>query len=50
MDRYGYGPTDGRRSTTLQRSAEALVAYLKSRKAEHWIMFAAGLVIGALLG
>ncbi len=29
---------------------ERLFAYLRSRTADHWIMFAAGLVLGVVLG
>ena len=25
-------------------------AYIRSRRTEHWVMFAAGLIIGAILG
>ena len=49
MDRYGYEQR-GAAGGTLPRMGEALAAYVRSRKAEHWIMFAAGLVLGALLG
>jgi len=26
------------------------LAYLRSRTADHWLMFAAGLILGAILG
>ncbi len=32
------------------RAVERFFAYLRSRTAEHWIMFAAGLVLGVVLG
>ncbi len=32
------------------RAGERFCAYLRSRTADHWIMFAAGLVLGMLLG
>lgn len=50
MERYGYERADTSRFGTMQRASEAFLAYLRSRKAEHWIMFLAGLAIGALLG
>jgi hypothetical protein len=50
MDRFGYDQADGGRTGAFQRNAEAFLAYLKSRKAEHWVMFLAGLALGALLG
>lgn len=49
MERYGY-QGQGVGSGTLPRMGEAFVAYLRSRRAEHWVMFAAGLVLGVLLG
>ncbi len=27
-----------------------LIAYIRSRRTDHWIMFAAGLIIGAIFG
>jgi len=50
MDRYGYERTAGGHGGGFQRHADAFIGYLKSRKAEHWIMFVAGLALGALLG
>lgn len=50
MDRFGYDRAAGGQGGAFQRHAEALLAYLKSRKAEHWVMFLAGLALGALLG
>lgn len=32
------------------RWAERTCSYLKSRTADHWLMFAGGLLLGALLG
>ena len=34
----------------LDRWVERTRSYLKRRTADHWIMFAAGLLLGALLG
>ena len=33
-----------------ERAGERLLAYLRSRTADHWIMFAAGLVLGLIVG
>ena len=35
---------------SLQRLGERLFDYLASRKPEHWVMFAAGLILGLLVG
>ena len=37
-------------SQSFHRWVERARAYLKSRTADHWLMFIAGLLIGALLG
>lgn len=53
MDEFTYGrggPAGPGRTDRMQRLGENLVAYLRSRTAEHWIMFAAGLALGVLLG
>lgn len=50
MSRYEYEQAGSDHQGTVQRLAEAAVAYLRSRKAEHWIMFLAGLGLGAVLG
>ncbi len=34
----------------FDRWVERTRSYLKSRTADHWLMFAGGLLIGALLG
>ena len=34
----------------LSRLMDRFVAYVGSRKGEHWIMFVAGLVAGLILG
>ena len=34
----------------LERGAEQAIAYLRSRSADHWLMFVAGVIIGLLLG
>lgn len=34
----------------FDRWVERTCSYLKSRTADHWLMFAGGLLIGALLG
>jgi hypothetical protein len=49
MSHYGY--ETGRESPNkVQRLAEAFLAYLRSRTMDHWIMFFAGLALGALIG
>ena len=50
MDRYGYDNLHRDRLSGAQRLGEAALAWVKSRKAEHWIMFLAGLALGAMLG
>ena len=44
--RTAYG---ARREQGLDRWVERTRLYLKSRTADHWLMFVAGLVIGALV-
>lgn len=48
---HGYD-TYGRREhrAGFDRAAGQFLDYLRSRTADHWIMFLAGLVIGSLLG
>lgn len=48
-DRYGASEQDDRRSG-LERGLERAIAYLRTRTADHWLMFTAGLVIGLILG
>jgi hypothetical protein len=43
----GYGDRNGR--TTFERVAERALSYLRSRTADHWLMFLAGLVIGLII-
>ena len=50
MTHYGYDQAGHERPGTVQRLAEAFLAYLKSRTMDHWIMFFAGLALGALIG
>ena len=50
MDQYGYGHAGPHGPNTVQRLAEAAVAWIRSRKAVHWIMFLAGVALGAILG
>lgn len=50
MNQSTYGQAGPGRGDRMQRLGEALVAYVRSRTAEHWIMFAAGLALGVLLG
>ena len=45
---HDYGNRGGR--TRFERGAERALAYLSSRTADHWLMFAAGLVIGLAVG
>jgi hypothetical protein len=50
MDERGdlYGHRD--HPTGFERVASAVLAYLRSRSSEHWLMFVAGLMIGLFLG
>ena len=45
---HDYG--DRGRRTGFERMAEQALAYLRSRTADHWLMFAAGVVLGLLVG
>jgi hypothetical protein len=44
----GYGGRSDR--TGFERVAERAMAYLRSRTADHWLMFVAGLVVGMIVG
>jgi hypothetical protein len=44
----GYGARSER--TGFERVSERAMAYLRSRTADHWLMFAAGLVVGMIVG
>ena len=41
---------DEPRGTGLDNWVERTCSYLRSRTADHWLMFAAGLLLGAVLG
>ena len=43
---------DGSRGsrTAFERMTAQALAYLRSRTADHWLMFAAGLVLGLMVG
>jgi len=43
----GYGASSGR--TAFERLGEQALGYLRSRTADHWLMFLAGLVIGVII-
>jgi hypothetical protein len=43
-----YGRRDHR--SGFERLASSALDYLRSRSAEHWLMFFAGLVVGLFLG
>lgn len=45
---HDYGNRGGR--TGFERIAEHALGYLRSRTADHWLMFLAGLVIGLMVG
>jgi hypothetical protein len=45
---HDYGSHRGR--TGAERLAEQALAWLRSRSADHWLMFCAGLVIGLMVG
>jgi len=36
--------------STFERVAEQFLGYLRSRTADHWLMFAAGVVLGLMVG
>jgi hypothetical protein len=44
---HDYGSNGGR--TGFERIAERGLAFLRSRTADHWLMFLAGLVIGLII-
>lgn len=44
-----YGPRHDRRHGDWQRTADRLLAWMKSRPGESWAFFAAGFVLAALL-
>jgi hypothetical protein len=44
---HDYGST---RPGGFERIAEQALDYLRSRTVDHWLMFAAGLVIGLIVG
>jgi hypothetical protein len=46
---HDYGDNRSAR-TGFERIAERALAYLSSRTADHWLMFAAGLAIGLVVG
>ena len=50
MDRFGYERAGINGGNAMQRLADAAVDWLRSRRVEHWIMFLAGLALGAILG
>ena len=43
-----YGERNGR--SAFERIAEQALSYLRSRSADHWLMFLAGLAIGVIIG
>ncbi len=45
---HDYGNRNGR--TGFERLAEHALAWLRSRTADHWLMFAAGAVLGLIVG
>jgi hypothetical protein len=45
---HDYGSRGSR--TGFERMAEQALAYLRSRTADHWLMFAAGVVLGLMVG
>ncbi|WP_193366603.1 hypothetical protein [Pelagibius marinus] len=49
-DSFDSGRKAGGNSRDFDRWVERTRSYLKSRTADHWLMFAGGLLIGALLG
>ncbi len=49
MDDADFGPDRSRPQATWQRLLNQLGKYVRSRTTDHWIMFIAGVVLGALL-
>jgi hypothetical protein len=45
---HDYGSRGSR--TGFERMAERALSYLRSRTADHWLMFAAGVVLGLMVG
>ncbi|HSA82365.1 MAG TPA: hypothetical protein VLE23_16225 [Geminicoccaceae bacterium] len=43
----GYGDRNGR--SAFERVTGQALSYLRSRTADHWLMFLAGLVIGLII-
>jgi hypothetical protein len=48
LDRNDGGAAAAR--TTAERLLDQLLAYLRTRTADHWLMFLAGLMLGVWLG
>jgi hypothetical protein len=38
-----------RRGTAGQRASQGVMGFIRSRTTDHWVMFAIGLVVGAIL-
>ena len=49
MEDLDLGPDRRGNQSSWQRAADKLGRYLRSRTTDHWIMFLAGAIIGALL-
>lgn len=49
MDDTEFGSDRSRSRGTWQRLVDRLAKYVRSRTTDHWIMFLAGVVLGALL-
>jgi hypothetical protein len=50
MNHSTHSPIDRDHPGAWGRFAEQALAYLQSRKAEHWTMFLAGVIVGLILG
>jgi len=49
MEDLDLGPSRDRQRNSGKRLVDRLGRYLRSRTTDHWIMFLAGAVIGAIL-
>ena len=38
------------RSDVFERAGERILEFLRSRTADHWLMFVAGILVGMLVG
>ena len=48
--RLDHNSNNGAARTTAERLLDQFLAYLRTRTADHWLMFLAGLMLGVWLG